>query len=724
VRIRTFRRNVSAVVIAEITVTAQLLLSLPLESREASPVPPQAMESSEAALGPFTPFTIARPATSPQEPVEVNRTVPQVAAPPDRPSFSPIPTDEEISRARVFGEPLVPEEGARDDAENLALAQSLTSYVSGGDSEALEPLEGLVANYPGSRWRVSVQANVGSWYRKKGYFTRAERNLSEAWTRGRDSSTDGVRKLAEFAAGELMTIYMQFGRVDPLEALVQEFEGRSLSGAITETLTAARSSAWTLRNAHEKAIASGAVALGRMHLELHRQAGKSQEGPGASLERAGFQRRPEIDRFPAKHEGASLSEIRELAGSTGLDLEMAKRESQSSPIPLPSVIHLKQGHFAAVVEEREGRYRLDDPILGGEVWMSRQALEEEASGYFLIRAGTLASGWRRAVAGETAGIKGKCMVPITDHGGTRPCDPKTGGCGDSCARSPMAQYAFHLGLANLTVFDTPVGYSPPRGPEVFFKATYNHRDKTQPTIFTYGNLGIRWAFDWLSYIQDDPSDLDEPIELQVRGGGRESYEGFVSGVSQPQQDSRAVIRRTSTDPIVYERELPDGSVEVFSESDHATSPRRVFLKKLRDPQGNEVTFIYDEWLRLTAVQDSIGQVTEIFYEMTADPVKRLRITRVTDPFGRSAGFEYDSAGYLVRITDVIGLQSEFEYGFEDFLLSMRTPYGRTLFRTGFYDTGTANYWLEARDPLGGTERIEQLEANAPLSPTDPPNLVP
>ena len=254
-------------VTAELTVAAHLLLFLPPKAQAATPVPAEAKLSGEAALAMLK---LAEPA--PQEPVTVNKTVPDVEPPPQYPTFSPSPTDEELFKARVFGEPLIPENGESNNAENQALAQAITTYLYGGDSEALEPLEGVVTAFPKSRWRVAVQANVGSWYRKKGYFTRAQRNLTEAWQLGKHSDTDGVRRLAEFAAGELMQIHMQFGQVDPLEALVTEFEGRELTGGITEKLSAARATAWGLRNDHANAIPSGAVALQRVRLDKHHKA--------------------------------------------------------------------------------------------------------------------------------------------------------------------------------------------------------------------------------------------------------------------------------------------------------------------------------------------------------------------------------------------------------------------------------------------------------------------
>jgi YD repeat-containing protein len=57
--------------------------------------------------------------------------------------------------------------------------------------------------------------------------------------------------------------------------------------------------------------------------------------------------------------------------------------------------------------------------------------------------------------------------------------------------------------------------------------------------------------------------------------------------------------------------------------------------------------------------DVLGQVTTISYELSADP---LKITKVTEPFGRVARFEYNANWQLWKITDSIGLVSQFTYG--------------------------------------------------------------
>ena len=153
---------------------------------------------------------------------------------------------------------------------------------------------------------------------------------------------------------------------------------------------------------------------------------------------------------------------------------------------------------------------------------------------------------------------------------------------------------------------------------------------------------------------------------------------------------RRTARRTipsSTPPLIYERKLTDGSVQVFGQPDGTvTYPRKVFLTQIKEAEGNALTFTYDASLRLVAAADALGQVTTLSYEH-ADP---LKITKVTDPFGRYATFEYDGQGRLQRLTDVLGLQSSFTYGTHDFVpasTSFRGIGGRLLIRLDRWRSG-------------------------------------
>jgi RHS repeat-associated protein len=132
-----------------------------------------------------------------------------------------------------------------------------------------------------------------------------------------------------------------------------------------------------------------------------------------------------------------------------------------------------------------------------------------------------------------------------------------------------------------------------------------------------------------------------------------------------------------------------------------------------------VTLGYDASFRVTTITDALSQVTNVSYELGADP---LKITKVTDPFGRFATLEYTS-GQLTKITDEIGIQSQFTYTTgTDSINSLTTPYGTTTFVSG--ENGT-NRWIEITDPLGGKERVEYRDQAPGIGASDPvaPNAV-
>jgi RHS repeat-associated protein len=304
---------------------------------------------------------------------------------------------------------------------------------------------------------------------------------------------------------------------------------------------------------------------------------------------------------------------------------------------------------------------------------------------------------------------------------TKKCDKKLGG--DQCGNCQnMAGYSAHAMLASLNFEDTPFHYTPARGPAINFTVTYLQRDDQQPLTFTYSNLGPNWTFNWLSYVSDNPSN-PATARVFVQGGGVESYSGYDAGSQSYTADpqSHAVLVRTSSNPIQYEKRLPDGSKYVYTQSDNSTSnPRKIFMTQVVDPAGNAVSIGYDPSFRVTTLTDALGQVTTISYELISDP---LKITKITEPFstGRTAAFAYTN-GQLTTITDEIGIQSVFHYtSGTNFIDTLTTPYGASTFVSG--QNGT-NAWIEMTDPLGGKERVEYRD-NAPgISSTDPANTVP
>jgi RHS repeat-associated protein len=296
-------------------------------------------------------------------------------------------------------------------------------------------------------------------------------------------------------------------------------------------------------------------------------------------------------------------------------------------------------------------------------------------------------------------------------GNQESCSSCGGGQTKDATSPAMARYSVHSKQVSLNIVDTPLRYSPPYGPSVDFTVTYNQKESQQPATLSYSNLGPKWTFGWLSFVTDDPHSQLAKIGLYRSGGGAEVF--TYDGPSQSfLPDAKSHAQLVKTGAASYERLLPDGSKEIFALSNGATSyPRRIFMTQIVDATGNTMNIGYDATFRVTSITDALTQVTNVSYDLPGDP---LKVTKVTDPFGRFAMFEYTN-GLLTMITDEIGIQSQFTYG-TDSIVSLTTPYGTTLFASG--ENGT-NRWIEITDPLGGKERVEYRDQAPGISASDP-----
>lgn len=648
--------------------------------------------------------------------VRVNRTVPKVSPPPAEPVFSANPRNDEVRAARIFKEPLVAI-GEPSAEENRALAAALRRHRADPGDETGRAITDFLARYPTSPWRPSLLANLATRLKHQGYFSRALALWDQAWLQAKGATAPEQAAVADYALGEWLELSTKFGHADAIEARLNEIEGRDVRGSAAAKVWQAREGLVCFRERHHEAVSSGAVAL----QVLLKSSRPSQALPAALL------------RYHPTPAGTTLVELRDLARSSDLPMRMIKWRP-GSKVPFPAIVHLRSDHYSTVLEERDGRYLLSDPILGDGMWISRAALESEGTGYALIpESADVNAGWVNATEAEGALVIGHCA-----HGSPAsnvpPCDVEKvksvlccsgggagGGCGAGTCKG-MAGYSFHPVQAALQIFDTPVSYTPPRGPAVPFTVTYMHRDQMLPQVFAFGNIGSKWTHNWLSYVTDNPAQPNATVALYLRGAGEEHYPNpDANGVFPAYFRSKAVLVRTSANPIRYERRLPDGGLEVFSQSDGSTGVgRRIFLTEVRDAQGQGASLTYDSQFRLVAITDAIGQVTTLSYQFALDP---LKISKVTDPFGRFATLAYDELRRLRSITDPIGITSTFGYEANDFIGALTTPYGTTTFRHESSGSNTVRF-IEATDPLGAKERLEWRWSTTAFPATVPAAEVP
>ncbi len=624
--------------------------------------------------------------------------------------------------ATQFEEPFLPT-APTSPREDAALRQAIERYKARATEDDFSAMTGYLAAFPQSGWRVAVLTNLGLLDYHYGYFSRAIDAFGMAWLEGRTSTDPRVHMLVDRAVGELAEMHARLGHVPELQAVFKEIGNRPITGPATERIQGAREGLATMESDPGVSFLCGPMALKNLLISS-----------GYKYDQVAF-----LDAFRSGPHGVSLHEVSDLATKAGLAHRVIRRTA-SQPVPVPSIIHWRVSHFAAIVGRQGDRFHMIDPTFGTDLWITQAAIDAEGDGYFLVPESNRAHSWQLASLREQKATIGMGYPATVDDGATTPDDTSCQACSgpiflpqpeqttpeanaSSSTASPMAVYSFTEMVVSLHISDTPVGYAPPVGPATRVTLNYNQREADQPSNFTFFNISPKWTLNWLSYIQDDPRSAGGSVYRYVAGGGFISYMGYngATGAFTPETRDASVLSRSTTGTIAYTRTLADGASETYAASNGATTyPRLVFLTRFTDPRGNSVTLSYDSQQRLTALTDAAGRQTTFTYG-NSNP---LLVTKITDPFGRSAQLAYDSSGRLSSITDILGLTSQFSYDTSSLINALTTPYGTTNFSYGA--SGTYRY-LAATDPLGRTERVEwdqpaPASSNLPFS--EPSNRVP
>lgn len=603
---------------------------------------------------------------------------------------------------RTLPEPLIPTDGSKQNDSISALKSALETFISRKEPDDFSSIENFLTNHPDSTWSPSLYANLGLLEYQSGYFSRCVSSYKKAWDKGKDAPNHALKPLMDRAGGEYVKMMARLGRREEIAAFLEQTKTHEFIGPATEMVAAAKQGLAVMNESPETAYRCGPLALA----SILRAQGRIDEAFDAM----------DTD---SNHDGLSLKEVSDLSKRLKMNYRMAKRSPGAVWI-MPSVVHWKAGHYAALMEKSGDLYLSRDPTFGDETWHTDRCLEAETSGYFLVPDGELPAGWVPVDDVEGSTIFGKGTTSTSNQDATTDYDHTTGGDDEGGSCHGMARYSFHSMLVSLSIRDTPVGYKPPFGPSAYFTVSYRQRENNQPSTFNYSNLGPKWTHNWLSFIVDNPSN-PSVASLVPPGGGIHRFSGYNSSTAtfSHQLRTRGLLRRQSTNPISYRLEHPDGSVDIYARSDGSTvSGRRIFLTQRTDPFGNSITLAYDGINRLTGITDASGQTTVISYSSTTSYL----ISRVTDPFGRSATFTYDSLGRLIRIVDVIGIQSGFDYsGNTDFVNALTTPYGRTVFEKG--ENGRTRR-LTATDPIGGKEVLEFNESSTHMPSSEDASILP
>ena len=646
-----------------------------------------------------------------------------------------------MSQAQFFDESLIPSREPTVE-ENRALVAVLERFAQRTVRDDFSSLAEFLEHNPHSPWAEALETQLGSEYYRVGRYSKAMSTWKRVWESGKSKAGEFSSYHANRAGSELARMHARLGRMAELRPLLAELDGRPSRGKVAHHLRGAQDGLWSMEHRPEVSFRCGTIALDRICFATDRA-------------RAG---NPLVQNSKSTTNGFSASQLAEFSRQLGMNYQVAFR-SPGAEIILPAVVHWKVEHYAALIARDGSLLRAEDPTFGStKVWLSDDALDDEASGYFLVRSGPLPQGWREVSTAEASTVWGRGQTDKSDEAetldeSTQTCRPNRHYDFDRKVSDPHADYwnqqsvpmavwNVHLLLASHRVEDTPVGYTPPVGPPVYIRVTYSAVNGWPDFGLRYSNVSQEWRLNWLAYLTDDPLNPAGDVKFAANGGGTMTFTDFnpTNEVFKNLFRNRANLVRTGTNS--YEMRYPDGSKKIFDQPDGSVgTARKIFMSAVVDAAGNAVTVQFDQPGRIASITDAIGQKTRFFYERpltnefihpTVAWVPPFLLTRVVDPFGRTARFDYGSTinARLSSITDAIGITSSFLYDYKPGapdlgMTNLTTPYGTTVFKRGSYRGLYRANWVEITHPNGEKERVEYSEnSNVRVPNIEPLGIVP
>ncbi len=437
-----------------------------------------------------------------------------------------------------------------------------------------------------------------------------------------------------------------------------------------------------------------------------------------------------IDSAPVPAGGFSLTELMTLSDKAGLKL-IAVRAPADGPIPVPSLVHWKRGHYSAIVEQRGDSFKVTDQAIPTP-WLSRDFIMAASSRQFLVRAETVTAPWRPLTRRQTDLIRGGSYPASPGYPDTNDAPNQ---CSNSCSTcsSGMATWSVSEPFINLWLTDEPLGYNPGLGYRISFQLNFKQREAVAGTNSALFSCGPKWDCSWISYVIA-PSSNPAPgsiMTMIVAGGGERTYAADGATHEYYSRSTMSLTTNTSGAFNGVSVAYPNGASESYNFL-FTNSPQGVlcFRTAETDPAGHSNQYIYTNssgTIFLLSAVDTDGRTNTVSYTNTAFP---RQITGVTDPFGRSASLFYNTNGLLTDITDVMKLSSAFAYGngTNDWITNLTTPYGTTTFTLTDNKLTTNNAIDRAVlvvDPLGGTNlfvsryQASFLAATAYTVPVEP-----
>src|SRR5450759_330929 len=196
---------------------------------------------------------------------------------------------------------------------------------------------------------------------------------------------------------------VELGRLDELQVVLAEAEGGHLDGGpLRQKHLRTKEMYRIMRRRPELTYRCGWLVLN----QLARATRGQRLDP--NIARDFYQERNLL-------QSCTMSTLVEIASKERWTMIGVERPEGSTDLPMPSVMHLKQGHYVALLRADGGLVLAYDPIFGTRHFR-REVLNAESSGRFLMDAGSLPAGWRTLSPEEMATTVGRSVGNLPGFG--------------------------------------------------------------------------------------------------------------------------------------------------------------------------------------------------------------------------------------------------------------------------------------------------------------------
>lgn len=572
------------------------------------------------------------------------------------------------------------------DAENKELLEVLNHLHEEWWTAGLEQ---FFQDHPDSPWAASLHYDYASFCRRTGRTTKALEQFEAGWDLAKNATSAQGQRLSGTILANWTDLLSSLGRLDELKKLV----------AIGDH--------WSFVNPRDREKFEGAknsYLLMQEHPEIAYRCGTFALKAVGGVLQPGNQALESLVEVPSPTNGFSLAGLLDLAKQYGMNM-VAVRRTAGQDLIVPSVIHWRQNHYAAIIGKQDDLYLVSDPTFGHQKWMPAEVINEEASGEFLIPAASQTTGWVQLALNDAKEIHGMGLPNNIQDGKDKSCVRQFNGQVSCTHCGGMPVWWVSEPYVNVWMADQPISYVTSRGEPFPFQITYKQRDtRSSSSDFYVSTAG--WNNSWTSYIQCDselpcnnthgtgclngPGDADTTVYLP--NGGEIDFSPFQNY----DQETRTEIMYLSPIGTITQGQdngnnglrlvHADGSQDIYGAAVAIPVPygddSESDFWRTRHVDANGDTTLYEYGSANDAqrvpvyVIDPDGRTNILTYTL----VKNFNlVSSVTNAYGQNAHFKYDSNGNLTNIVDAQGLSSSMTYDTNGYPTALITPYGTNAF---------------------------------------------